>query len=93
MTFNMMRDLVDPVIVACLARQIAETDAAQFARQYPAYGVAGETRKALEALRADPLHAERYTRFLADMVFGERVGFRKAMESVDELASPLLHFD
>lgn len=86
---HMMRELVDPAIVADLARRIAETDAAQFGHQYPAYAadIAGETRKALDALRTDPLHRERYTRFLADMVYGERFDFRQAMETVDELAS------
>ena len=75
--------------VTLAVQRIAETDAAQFGHQYPAYAadIAGETRKALDALRTDPLHRERYDRFLADMVYGERFDFRQAMETVDELAS------
>jgi len=71
---HMMRGHVDPAAVAGLARAIAEADAQQFAAQYPAYAsdIAGETRKALEALRIDPLHRERYTSFVADMVYGEQ---------------------
>lgn len=55
---HMMRDLVAPAVVAELARSIAEADARQFASQYPAYAadIAGETRKALDALRDDPVH-------------------------------------
>ncbi len=63
---QMMRDLVDPADVATLARTIAAADAQEFANQYPAYAadIAGETRKALDALRTDPLHRERYVRFM-----------------------------
>ena len=49
----MMRDLIDPGQVAELAGAIAEADAKEFRNQYPAYAadIAGETRKALDALR------------------------------------------
>lgn len=89
---HMMRELVDPAAVTELARQIAAADARQFAAQYPAYvaDIAGETRKALDALRTDPLHRDRYNAFLAAMVYGERVEFRAAMEVVAFLADPLL---
>ena len=81
---HMMRDLVDPADVATLARAIAAADAQEFANQYPAYAadIAGETRKALDALRTDPLHRERYIRFMADMVYGETPEFRVAMETI-----------
>jgi hypothetical protein len=84
---HMMRDLVDPAEVAALARAIAEADAQEFANQYPAYAtdIVGETRKALDALRTNPLHRERYIRFLADMVYGERAEFGEAMASVANL--------
>ena len=89
---HMMRALIDPAIVADLAQRIAVTDAAQFGHQYPAYAmdIPGETRKALEALRTDPLHRQRYTQFLADMVYGERVAFSAALEVVTALAGPML---
>jgi len=81
---HMMRALVDPAIVADLARAIAAADAQEFASQYPAYAadIAGETRTALEALRSNPLHRERYGRFMADMVYGERPEFGEAMATV-----------
>ena len=47
---------------------------------------AGATRKALDALRADPLHRRRYTRFMADMVYGERPEFDEAFAAVAGLA-------
>lgn len=86
---HMMRTLVEPAEVAALARAIAETDAQEFASQYPAYAadIAGETRKALNALRTDPLHRQRYVRFMADMVHGERPEFGEAMETVAALAA------
>jgi hypothetical protein len=85
---HMMRALIAPSEVAALARAIAETDAQEFASQYPAYAadIAGETRKALDALRTDPLHRQRYDRFMADMVYGERPEFDAAMMTVVELA-------
>lgn len=85
---HMMRTLIDPAIVADLARRIAETDAQEFASQYPAYAadIAGETHKALNALRTDPLHRERYASFVADMVYGERAEFGEAMATVVALA-------
>ena len=81
---HMMRALVDSASVADLARGIAENDAAQFANQYPAYAtdIAGETRKAVDALRSAPLYRERYAQFLAAMVYGERPGFEEAMATV-----------
>ncbi len=82
--FHMLRDLVDPADIANLARSIAETDAAEFGNQFPAYAadIPGETRKALDALRTDPLHGERYAQFLADMVYGERAEFTTALTTI-----------
>jgi hypothetical protein len=84
----MMRDRIDPSEIGRLARAIAEADAEEFASQYRAYAddIAGETRKALDALRTDPLHRQRYDRFMVDMVYGERPEFDVAMSTVVELA-------
>lgn len=81
---HVMRDHVDPDQIASLARAIAIVDAEEFRHQYPAYvtDIAGETRKALAALRTDPAHRERYIRFMADMVYGERPDFGIAMATV-----------
>ena len=81
---HMMGDLIDPAEVAVLARAIAESDAEEFDNQYPAYtaDIAGETRKALDALRTDPMHRQRYEDFVAAMVYGERVEFDIALGTV-----------
>jgi hypothetical protein len=86
---HMMRAHLDPSIVAALARDIAATDALEFRNQYPGYAtdIAGETAKALAALRADPLHRRRYDDFVAAMVYGERAEFDAAMRTVSELAA------
>lgn len=88
---HMMRERVDPTAVAELARQIAEADARQFIHQHPAYAadIAGETRKALDALRTDPLHRARYSAFVAAMVYGDRVDFSVAMKTILVLARDL----
>ena len=85
---HMMHALIESADVAALARAIAESDAKEFASQYPAYAadIAGETRKALDALRTDPLHRQRYVRFMADMVYGERPLFDVALSTVVSLA-------
>lgn len=81
---HMMRALVEPAEIAALARVIAETDAQEFGSQYPAYAadIAGETRKALDALRTDPTHRRRYDDFVAAMVYGERPEFGEAFATV-----------
>jgi len=81
---HMMRESVDPATVADLARAIAAADAQEFASQYPAYAadIAGETHKAMDALCSNPLHRERYARFMADMVYGERPEFGAAIATV-----------
>jgi hypothetical protein len=85
---HMMRDHLDPAVVATLARDIAAADAQEFRNQYPAYAadIAGETGKALEALNTDPVHRDRYNRFVAAMVYGERPEFDAALATVVELA-------
>lgn len=85
---HMMSALIEPAEVADLARRIAETDAQEFVSQYPAYAadIAAETRKALDALRTDPQHRQRYDRFMVDMVYGERPAFGEAMATVSNLA-------
>jgi hypothetical protein len=52
----------------------------------------GETRKALDALRADPLHRQRYESFLADMVYGDKPAFEAALATVSALAETALGF-
>ncbi len=85
---HLMRTHVDLAAVSALARDIATADAEQFRNQYPAYAsdIAGETRKALDALRTDAAYRDRYARFLADMVYGERPEFDEAFATVIGLA-------
>lgn len=85
---HVLRGHVDRGTVIALARDIAQADAEEFRNQYPAYhaDIAGETRKALDALRTDPEHRKRYNDFVAGMVYGEQVGFDIALATVVALA-------
>ena len=66
---------------------VVRADAQEFRNQYPAYAgdIAGETQKTVIPLRTDPIHRERYIRFMAGMVYGERPEFETAMATVDRL--------
>jgi predicted nucleotidyltransferase component of viral defense system len=84
---HVLRDHVERGTVIALARDIAAADADEFRNQYPAYqaDIAGETFKALDALRTDPTHRKRYDRFISIMVYGERTEFSEAMKTVAAL--------
>jgi hypothetical protein len=86
---HMMKEHIDFDLVAPLAGEIARADAIEFRNQYPAYAddLAGETRKALDALRTDPVHARRYAEFIADMVYGDQTEFDEAVSTVTALAA------
>ena len=92
---HMVREHLDLADVGALARDIAQGDAEEFRNQYPAYeaDIAGETRKALDALRTDPLHRRRYEDFVAAMVYGERPEFDEALATVAALAEGALRND
>ena len=79
-----LRGHVDRRTVIGLTRDIAAADADEFENQYPAglADISGETRKALDALRTDPVYRQRYANFLTAMVYGERVEFDEAMGAV-----------
>jgi len=89
---HIMRDLVGVAAVSALARDIASDDAREFRNQYPDYeaDIAGETRKALYALRTDPVYRNRYEDFVTAMVYGERPEFAEALATVDDLAKAAL---
>jgi predicted nucleotidyltransferase component of viral defense system len=84
---HMMRNLIDHDAVAFMAKNIAAADADEFRSQYPAYhaDIAGETRKAIDALRTDPIYRERYDAFVAAMVYGERAEFGTALKTVTDV--------
>ncbi len=81
---HIMRRHIDMAQLAPLVRAIAATDAATFGNQYPAYrdDIAGETQKALDALRSDPVYRRRYDDFVFGMVYGERAEFETAIATV-----------
>ena len=85
---HLMQAHIDPGQVAALARDIAAADAKEFRNQYPAYAanIAGETRKALDAMRTDPAYRLRYRDFIIAMAYGERPEFDAAFTSVVALA-------
>ncbi len=75
--------------VASLARSIAQTDAEEFANQYPAYlsDIAGETHHACTALRSEPVIRERYAQFVSDMVYGVNLDFDAAVHAIASLVN------
>ncbi len=79
-----LREHIDPLAVANLARDIAKADAAEFRNQYPAYAadIAGETERALTAISTDPAFRQRYDEFMAAMVYGETPDFDAALAIV-----------
>jgi hypothetical protein len=85
---HLMQGHIDNSQVAALARDIAAADAREFRNQYPAYAadIAGETRKALDALRTDPAYRSRYRDFVIAMAYGERPEFEIALGTVVALA-------
>lgn len=85
---HVMRNFIDVEAAGALSRDIARADAREFSNQYPDYeaDIAGETHKALFALRTDPLYRGRYEDFVAAMVYGERPEFSDAIATVSELA-------
>lgn len=80
---------IDRATVAELARSIAQTDAEEFANQYPTYinDIARETRHACAALRHEPVMRERYAQFVSDMVYGARHDFDAAVEVIASLVN------
>lgn len=88
---HMIRSGIDLAEVGSMAREIADQDARQFARQHPAYAADPQmaTRRALEALSDDPAHEEEYERFVRQMVYGEKIEFHEAMTTVNEIAASL----
>ena len=89
---HVLRDHVNIDTVIALARDIAKADAEEFLNQYPAYhaDIAGETRKALDALQTDPIHRRRYDDFMSAMVYGETLEFDNAFSTVMGLAKKTL---
>ncbi len=87
-----MRDLVDPTTVASLARDIAATDAEEFRNQYPAYAddITGETQKALNILRNDSTHRQRYDDFVAAMVYGDKLEFEVGLRTITTIAETMI---
>jgi predicted nucleotidyltransferase component of viral defense system len=89
---HLMSNLVDHGEVAAMAKGIAVQDALEFRNQYPAYyaDIAGETQKALNALSTDPLYRERFTGFVAEMVYGVQADFDDALSTVMKVAKLLI---
>jgi Nucleotidyl transferase AbiEii toxin, Type IV TA system len=92
---HLMQGHIDPVQVAALARDIATCDAREFRNQYPAYAadIAGETQKALDALRTDPAYRSRYRDFVVAMAYGERPEFNVALAAVVALAEKTMQHE
>jgi hypothetical protein len=72
-----------------LARAITVADAVEFRNQFPAYAtdIAGETGRAVDALRTAPVYRDRYADFMLNMVYGDQPDFETAMAVVADLAA------
>lgn len=88
---HVIREHYDAYEVAALARGIMPHDAEVFGNQFPPYRADPmlETRRALEALGAQPHYAQSYAEFRRDMVYGETPSFEDALESVRSLGALL----
>jgi len=89
---HMIGERIDSAEVVRLAREIAVNDSKEFQNQYPAYAAdwKSETRKALSAIKNDPIYRERYASFIRNMVYGETPDFAAAFGTVERLAALLL---
>jgi hypothetical protein len=78
-----------------LPRDIAAADAREFRNPYPAYAadIAGETQKALDALRNDPAYSLRCRDFIVAMAYGERPEFDVALAAVVGLAEKTMQHE
>jgi hypothetical protein len=89
---HLMQGHIDNSQVVTLARDIAAADGKEFRNQYPAYAadIAGETRKAIDALHTDPAYRSRYGDFVIAMAYGERPEFDAALASVVALTEQMI---
>jgi predicted nucleotidyltransferase component of viral defense system len=88
---TLVRHIYDLQKVAALARSIMPHDAEAFGNQYPSYRADPilETRRALEALQAQPYNAQTFAEFRRDMVYGETPSFEDALASIQGLGALL----
>lgn len=78
---------VDRTVVLRLAREIARSDADQFASWFPEYKKNPRewTQRAIDHLRSDETCHASYHEFVERMVYGERTAFDEAFQSVAQL--------
>jgi hypothetical protein len=88
---HVLREHYDPSVVSALADEIVHQDGIIFANQYPAYRDQPmvETRKAVEALAAEPIYRERYAAFQRNMVYGNHADYTSALATVEGLVRQL----
>lgn len=88
---HVTRDHYDAGEVAALASEIMPHDAIEFGNREPRYRAdpMAETRRALDALQADPHYARQYAEFSRYMVYGDRVDYADALATVLKLGGLL----
>jgi predicted nucleotidyltransferase component of viral defense system len=88
---HVIREHYDHTEVAVMARGIMAHYAEEFGNRSPAYreDCLGETRSAIEALRADASYSAQYARFGRDMVFGDIIDYEPALNTIQQIASKL----
>jgi predicted nucleotidyltransferase component of viral defense system len=85
---RVIRKHYDAAEVAALAREVMQGDAESRGHEFPAYrdNPLAETLRAVAGITADPGFASGYATFQRDMVYGERVEFETAIETLKALA-------
>lgn len=88
---HVLKPHYDPIEMVELAGEIMPHDAAVFGNQFPAYrdDSLRETRRAVEAMASDPIYAQRYADFQRDMVYGQRLPFAEALQTIIALSKKL----
>jgi hypothetical protein len=88
---HVIRNHYDAAEVAALAREVMQGDAETRGHEFPAYrnNPLAETLQAVADIAADPTFTAGYATFQRDMVYGERVEFETAIETLKTLAKLL----
>ena len=84
---HVLRPHYDVAEVATLVREVMAHDAEEFGNQFPAYRAdpMAQTRRAIEALHADPHYTNAYGAFCRGMVYGEQTDYATALAALAQI--------
>ena len=88
---HVTREHYDPAAMIDLAREIMAADAEAYGGQFPAYRAdpLAETLRAVVGIAASADQADRYGRFVREMVYGEAPDFETAVGTLQAIADRL----